>query len=432
MKSLILARWNFALGAAPRPLRHALFAALVSLCASSFAFAGTLRGTVKNGTTNQSVPGVEVALLRLRQGMEPVAKTKTDARGRFQFSGALAGAEPMLLQANYRGITYYQSVSPSDTAADIVVYENTSDPQAIQVASRAILFAPNGSQLEIEDEYVVQNQTKPPRAFRHDNATFEFHLPDGAQFDHVSTWSGNHMPTVQKTVDLSSDRKAIDWAFQPGKSVVRISYHLPYNSAGATIHTLSPYSITHVFLAVPPGVQIASAGFNLLGAEGGLNIYGPQSLAANAPLAVSVSGTPSAPPATTSQEPSPAPAADTAVSIFAGRFHNLIWGLGAVIAALLFIGTMFFLRKSPVVPATAAAAGPGSLSRSAPGKSSRANKHSSSMESDIDRETQRRLNEIKDQLFQLELRHQAGTIQETEYAQQRPRLEKILRDLLKN
>jgi len=41
------------------------------------------------------------------------------------------------------------------------------------------------------------------------------------------------------------------------------------------------------------------------------------------------------------------------------------------------------------------------------------------------------LDALKDQLFRLELRRQAGTISEAEYAQERARAEKVLRDLVR-
>ena len=41
------------------------------------------------------------------------------------------------------------------------------------------------------------------------------------------------------------------------------------------------------------------------------------------------------------------------------------------------------------------------------------------------------LDSLKDQIFRLELRRQAGTITEEEYAQERARAEKVLRDLVR-
>jgi hypothetical protein len=41
------------------------------------------------------------------------------------------------------------------------------------------------------------------------------------------------------------------------------------------------------------------------------------------------------------------------------------------------------------------------------------------------------LDSLKDQMFRLELRRQAGTISEEEYARERARAEKVLRDLVR-
>jgi len=41
------------------------------------------------------------------------------------------------------------------------------------------------------------------------------------------------------------------------------------------------------------------------------------------------------------------------------------------------------------------------------------------------------MDSLKDQVFRLELRRQAGTISEEEYARERAKFEKLLRDLVK-
>ena len=118
-----------------RVSRGGLLAAALLLCAASPARAASLEGTVKDGTTNRPVPGAEVVLMELQHGMTPVAKVKADSRGRFRLSNPAVGQEPMLLETSYGGVSYYQSVSAGDAAATIVVYQATSDPKAITVAS---------------------------------------------------------------------------------------------------------------------------------------------------------------------------------------------------------------------------------------------------------------------------------------------------------
>src|SRR5262249_23549361 len=51
--------------------------------------------------------------------------------------------------------------------------------------------------------------------------------------------------------------------------------------------------------------------------------------------------------------------------------------------------------------------------------------------SEVDAAVSVSLDALKDQIFRLELRRQAGTISETEYARERARAEKVLRDLVR-
>ena len=50
--------------------------------------------------------------------------------------------------------------------------------------------------------------------------------------------------------------------------------------------------------------------------------------------------------------------------------------------------------------------------------------------SDVEREVEQGLDGLKDKLFRLELRRQAGTISEEEYLRERTQAEKILRELV--
>jgi hypothetical protein len=50
---------------------------------------------------------------------------------------------------------------------------------------------------------------------------------------------------------------------------------------------------------------------------------------------------------------------------------------------------------------------------------------------DLDQKVRARLDALKDTLFRLELRRQAGTISQEEYARERARIEKMVRDFIK-
>ncbi len=81
---------------------------------------------------------------------------------------------------------------------------------------------------------------------------------------------------------------------------------------------------------------------------------------------------------------------------------------------------------APVSPAKPAAAKPTRQTSPAP-----ASKAAANMMASFDASTNSSLDALKEQLFRLELRHQAGTISEKDYASERAKAEQILRDLVR-
>ena len=84
--------------------RCAAFLALgvLLLMPFSFVYGATVHGTVKNGTTGKPAADVEVILIQLQGGMQPVLNSKTDAQGQFTFDYPSIGAQPMLVRAVYQ------------------------------------------------------------------------------------------------------------------------------------------------------------------------------------------------------------------------------------------------------------------------------------------------------------------------------------------
>ncbi len=63
-----------------------------------------LPGTVINGTTGKPAARDAVVLIRLGQGMEEVASTRTDVTGHFSLRKPDAG--PYIMRAIHQGVTY--------------------------------------------------------------------------------------------------------------------------------------------------------------------------------------------------------------------------------------------------------------------------------------------------------------------------------------
>jgi len=107
-------------------------------------------------------------------------------------------------------------------------------------------------------------------------------------------------------------------------------------------------------------------------------------------------------------------------------------------ACLFALGAMLLARK-PVVavagalPAEDEAAAPKPKKLKSPSGAVTAGvpTNGASSLAEVDAAIGTSLDAMKERLFRLELRHQAGTISEQEYVQERARAEKVLRDLVR-
>lgn len=400
---------------------------LLFLLLAANAAAGTVTGVVRNGTTGSAVSGQDVVLITLQGEMETVATTTTDSQGRYTLDHPSVGQGPVLIRVNYRGVNFHQSVPPGRNVADVEVFEPTTDPAAAEIVSRAIIFQPNGPTLLVGEEYAVHNHAKPPRAYFKNDSTFEFAVPEGAQLGQVSAWGPSGMPVQQGTIDKGKNRYGIIFPFRPGENGVRFAYQMPYPNNAATLTVLELNPAQRVSLIAPPTMQVQADGFVPAGTDQGWNIYSRENVPAGARIAISVSGT--APPMTadgtqqsadTSSDMSSG--AGVSLSQLPGRLDNLKWPMIGGFAALFALGLVFLWRR-PVVPAVMPA-GNGTPRAPKPKKATAATV------AEVHQQVNRSLDDIKETLFRLELRHQAGTISEEEYARERARAEKYLRDIL--
>jgi hypothetical protein len=435
------------------------------------AFAGSLDGTVKNGTNGKLAVGTDVILIQLQGGMQPVANTKTDAQGHYHFDNPQLGTGPMLLRVVYKGVNYHEPITPGKTTADVEVFEPTDKPDAFSVANHAIILQPNGSDLMVGEEYMIANKTQPPVAYYRQDGSFDFTIPDGADFNQASAWGSSGMPVVQGTIDKGKNKLAIAFPFRPGESGVRLSYKMPYAGNHLTLRNVSPYSTERLIIAAPPTVQISGSGISPAGQDQGFNVYMRDSVAANSPIDVSVSGT--APPPQSSSNGPAGPgggpdnsqnpsvnsrasdgAAGEAQSVSAttipARLDGLKWILTGGFASIFVLGFAYLWLKPRTAAATngsealaadaprrreekksAARSGAAVAATAATPASSAAHTRSSESVAAIDNEVRGSLDELKDNIFRLELRRQAGTISEEDYARQRESVEKMLRGLVR-
>jgi len=418
--------------------------------------AGTVRGTVKNGTTGQIAAGVEITLVQPMGGMLELAKAKSGAQGEFSFDNPNVGGQPLLVQANYRGVRFNAAVPPGNNSATVQldIYEPSKDPKTIDVPSHFVIFQPNGATLKVAEEYQVENKSQPPHAYFRADGSFDFSLPEKGELQNVAASGPAGMPVTQLPIDKKNNRYSIAFAFRPGDNSVRYSYDLPYADNAATLKIPTVYPGRVVFVA-PPGLQVSGEGLSPAGQEQGMNLYLRQDAPAGTLVAVNVSGTASA-NASTGADGAPqgreaqdaaADSGGATIQAVPGRLDSMKWPLlggfalvFAVLAYLLSRKTVVAVgggevaleavpsgkaKKPKTQPATASAsAAPAAAAAKGPS-------NGPSSLSEVDAAIGTSLDALKESLFRLELRHQAGTITEEEYTRERAKAEKILRDLVR-
>ena len=223
------------------PLRRSsisLVLLLFCMLASS-AFAGTVTGTVRNGTTGKPAAGVDMILIQLQGGMQPVANTKTDADGHYRFDHPGLGAGPMLIRAVYRGVNYHEPATPDKTTVDMQVFEPTDKPSAILGHGPRDHRAANrlGPRRRRGIQHLEQDAAAACLLPR--RRLFHFLASRGRAAEQRFRGSAaSGMPVVQSPIDKGNNRSSIAYPFRPGDSQVSLSYKLPYpgNQASTAPH----------------------------------------------------------------------------------------------------------------------------------------------------------------------------------------------------
>ena len=344
----------------------------------------------------------------------------------------------MLVRAVYKGINFHEPLPPGRTDLEVSVYEPSKDPKTISVTSQVVFFQPNGANLTVGEEYTIQNNSQPPQAYFRPEGNFEFVIPEDGHLQQVAAAGPAGMPVVQLPRDKKKGRYAIAYAFRPGQNTVRYSYEIAYPNNAATVRVPMTYSVARLLVVAPPSVQVSGDGLQAGGQEQGMSVYGRENVAANTVVAVSLSGT--APPLAADagggadSEPQGRDAQQGAAAAgnlqqIPGRLDVLKWPLIVGFLGLFALAALLLSRKQVV-------AAPGGVTVEVPPVPTPKNVKPASQTAknsmaSVDAAVGTSLDALKDQLFRLELRRQAGTISEQEYKQERARAEKVLRDLVR-
>jgi hypothetical protein len=416
---------------------------LITIFLAAALHAGTLSGTVINRTTGNPAPNVDLDFLSPTAGMAEVATARSDAQGHFSVTKDTIGMGPILIRATYHDTSFNTFAPPGRPQVEVEVYEISKDPRTIAVESHVVIFEPQDGKLVGAEEYSVQNASQPASAFFRSDGNFEFAIPEQGTLGPVTTTTSMGVPVPQASIDKGKGRYAIAYPFRPGQTNVRLSYGLPYANNSATLKLPASYPGIKLLVVVPPGVTITGDGLTAAGQEQGMMVYTHPPLPAKGILSVSLSGVAAPQPADAgqgqgqdaSQEGNSRVPQGPEVIAAPGRLNDFKWYIFAGLAALFAMGAILVSRKQVVVTGVADDdATPPPAKSAKPGKGKKAPPVSptpaANVASELDQHVSINMESLKDQIFRLELRRQAGTISKEDYAREKAQFEKHLRDLV--
>ena len=163
-----------------------------------------------------------------------------------------------------------------------------------------------------------------------------------------------------------------------------------------------------------------------------MNVFLHEPLAAKAALTVSVSGVPTAQPGDSSGQQAQEGNSRTEpqgqqVNLAPPRIDDLKWPLLGILIAGFAIGAILLGRKQVVV----AAVPEGEVEAAPVSKKAVKEKKAAAAVENVKQSVSANLDSLKEEIFRLELRKQAGTISDDDYAREKSRVEKLLRDLVR-
>ncbi len=432
---------------------------LLSVLLAVTAQAGTLSGTVINRTTGKPTPNIDLTLLSPTQGMRELGSAKSDAEGHFTVTNESIGMAPILVRATYHDVSYNTFAPPGRPNVDVEIYELSKDIKTVAIASHIIIFQPGTDKLIGAEEYVVQNASQPPQAYFRTEGNFEFAIPDKATLQQVSTVNASGMSVQQASIDKGKGLFAIAYPFRPGETSIRLSYELPYPGNAASLKLTAIYPGIKTLVVVPPGITATGEGLTAAGQEQGMFLFAHEPLAAKASFTVKLSGV-------AAQQAADASGGDSQpagqggmpqegnsrtqsqdVQAVPGRLSEFKWPLLMLLLAG-FGGLAILLSRKKVVvvqgtpedheiPSSPAPSKKAAKTKVAPASApaplteAAAQASLAASVASVNAQVNSSLDTLKDEVFRLELRKQAGTISDEDYAREKARVEKLLRDLVR-
>jgi len=235
---------------------------------------GTISGVVRNGTTNEPQPDVEIRLLgglrddegNFTQEVSEVARS--DASGRFEFTSLSPGDDrAYTLDASFDGGSFPGGVVTIPSDGDVIeveqrVWNTTTDPRAIVIQRNNMFLLRGDDGASVIDSYTIINVSE--EAYIGRGATRE-----GSDGDPVPTLSfsfpegSEGIQVADSDLDIPELLNAetgvgITSAVPPNETRITFAYRLPVNTGQIDLTRRALYPVLNLGVFAEPPFTIDS------------------------------------------------------------------------------------------------------------------------------------------------------------------------------
>lgn len=405
--------------------------AFILLASAAVSHAAPVSGTVTDKTTGKPAAGDTVELLDVQAAMGAVAHATTNGQGHYTLNGP--GAGPYLVRVTHQGAPYFIAAPQGGGPGDVAVFDVAQKVQGVFIEADIMEMETDpGGQLTVSERWLVHNTSTPPTT-QWSKRSFEIVLPDGAQVTDTQAQRPSGLPTsLTLDPDGPKGHYSFNFPIQPDDgdkdTQFQVSYTLPYPGGKLDFKPVVTLPADNVAVIMPKSMSITSSDFKPVNSDPGVLTFLAKNAAPGKALAFTVSGTGSLPreqqggQADNGQQAAPPnqPGGGIGAPINTPNpLSKYTWWILGGLAILLIAAAAFLLRKpaGAVVYAPVQGAAPGQPA--AAYASTPANRNVAL------------LNVLKDEMFEIESERIAGTLSNSEYAEQKAALEIVLKRALK-
>ena len=280
--------------------------ALFLFCVASLAQSVT--GIVTNRTNNKPAGGDDVVLLKLSQGMQELARTKTDSKGRFTLDVPEDGLH--LIRVTHDKANYFHPLQPGTQSVEIDVYTASDHVEGVTLDADVMRIQTDatGTGLKVIEHFFIKNDSSPAKTLFSDHP-FELYLPPGAIVEGSAAKAPGGMAVQSGLVPMSdANHYTLLFPIRPGETEFQVSYKLPYKDSLA-LNPRPTMTTDNLVVMLPKSMTfkpVPSAPYVGMPEEMGAQTYVARGVQPSQPVGFTLSGSGELPRDTASGQTSPA------------------------------------------------------------------------------------------------------------------------------